>query len=103
MTDAHRGYLGLEDDYVHAIVDHAIEHVTHTVVHTNVLENYWSLLKRTIKGTYVAIDAPHLEAYIDEQTFRFNHRKDNDGGRFETAVKNVNGKRITFKELIGRD
>lgn len=97
-TDAWRGYVGLSPQYVHAIVDHAVEYVNGHV-HTNGIENFWSLLKRTIKGTYVAVDVPHLDAYLDEQAFRFNERKDSDAGRFVKVLGGVNGKRLTYKQL----
>ena len=72
-------------------------------VHTNHVENFWSLLKRTFKGTYVSVDPVHLSRYLDEQAFRFNERKDNDGGRFRKVVSQVTGRRITYRELIGDD
>ncbi len=97
-TDAHSGYTGLSAEYAHGVVDHAIEYVRENVT-TNGLENFWSLLKRTIKGTYVAIGVPHLGAYLDEQAFRFNSRKDNDAGRFVKVVGAVDGKRLTYKQL----
>ena len=98
-TDAWRGYIGLNPEYVHMIVDHAVEYVNGHV-HTNGIENFWSLLKRTIKGTYVAVDVPHLDVYLAEQVFRFNERKDSDAGRFVNILGKVNGKRLTYKELI---
>lgn len=101
-TDALKSYLGLSDAYTHETVDHAIEFVRGNV-HTNNVENFWSLLKRTLKGTYVSVDPAHLSRYLDEQAFRFNERKDVDGGRFRTVVSHVAGKRITYKELIGDD
>ena len=67
-------------DYTHETIDHAIEFVRDHV-HTNNIENFWSLLKRTLKGTYVSVDPVHLNRYLDEQTFRFNERDDKDGGR----------------------
>lgn len=77
-------------------------------VHTNGLENFWSLLKRTLRGTYVAVEPFHLERYLDEQMFRFNNRatKDNpltDSDRFVAALAQVAGKRLTYKELTGKD
>jgi transposase-like protein len=99
FTDAHGGYSGLDAEYMHAIVDHAVEYVRDNV-HTNGLENFWSLLKRMIRGTYVAIDVPHLDAYLDEQSFRYNHRKDTDQGRFLTVLSMIAGKRLTYKDLI---
>jgi transposase-like protein len=101
-TDALKSYLGLSDAYTHETVDHAIEFVRSNV-HTNHVENFWSLLKRTLKGTYVSVDPMHLSRYLDEQAFRFNERKDVDGGRFRTVVSQVAGKRLTYKELIGDD
>ncbi len=68
ITDTHGAYRGLSDEYMHEIVNHAYEYVRGNV-HTNSLENFWSLLKRTLKGTYVAVDVPHLDAYLDEQCF----------------------------------
>lgn len=101
FTDAHAGYQGLGAEYVHAVVDHAVEYVREHVIHTNSLENFWSLLKRSIKGTYVSVDIAHLDAYLDEQAFRFNERKGNDTARFEKTLSSVVGKRLTYKELIG--
>lgn len=98
-TDAHSGYTGLAADYGHEIVNHMHEYVRENV-HTNGIENHWSLLKRTIKGTYVAIEVPHLPRYLDEQTFRFNNRKDDDVGRFVKAASLVAGKTITYEKLI---
>ena len=100
-TDALLSYKGLDSDYVHAAVDHAIEYVRDNV-HTNGLENFWTLLKRTIKGTYVSINAEHLNSYLDEQSWRFNERKLTDGERFSTVAKALCGKRLTYEQLIGR-
>jgi hypothetical protein len=72
-------------------------------VHTNGMENFWALFKRAVKGTYVSIEPFHLNAYVVEETFRFNVRKDKDGGRFRKVLGNVTGKRLTYKELIGDD
>ncbi|MGH6736857.1 MAG: IS1595 family transposase [Acidobacteriota bacterium] len=101
-TDAWAGYRGLSPDYVHEVVDHAVEYARGTV-HTNGLENFWSLLKRTIKGTYVSVEPFHLFRYLDEQAFRFNEREDNDGGRFRIVLSSVTGKRLTYRQLIGDD
>lgn len=65
------------------------------------MENFWSLFKRALKGTYVSVEPAHLNAYVVEQTFRFNERKDVDGGRFRKVLANVVGKRLTYKELTG--
>ena len=72
-------------------------------VHTNGLENFWSLLKRTIKGTYVSVEPFHLHRYLDEQSFRFNERKDDDKGRFLKGVSGIFGKRLCYKTLTGQD
>lgn len=101
-TDKWLGYRGLTAEYKHEIVDHGIEYVR-GLVHTNGLENFFSLLKRTIKGTYVSVDPFHMFRYLDEQTFRFNFRKENDGFRFAHVVSTIMGKRLTYKNLIGAD
>lgn len=103
-TDALRSYTGLAEDFNHKVVDHA-ECYVKDGVHTNGLENYWCLLKRTIKGTYVSVEPFHLFRYLDEQNFRFNERKDKDGdkGRFLTAMAGIIGKRLTWNKLTGGD
>jgi transposase-like protein len=98
FTDAHRGYVGLHSDFTHEVIDHAYEYVRGQV-HTNGMENFWSLLKRAVKGTYVAVDAFHLDAYLAEQAFRYNERKDNDGERFVKTLQGVTGKRLNYSEL----
>jgi transposase-like protein len=106
-TDALASYQGLAPDYVHEAVDHAVEYVRGNV-HTNGLENYWSLLKRCIRGTYVSVEPFHLFRYLDEENFRYNERKhDNgdvkhDGERFIDVVGSMGGKRLTYKKLIGK-
>jgi transposase-like protein len=105
-TDALLSYEGLASDYAHQVVDHATQYVDGRV-HTNGLENFWALLKRGISGTYVSVEPFHLFRYLDEQMFRFNNRatKDNpltDADRFDLAVRNIVGKRITFAELTGK-
>ena len=99
-TDALKSYEGLADEYTHEVVDHA-QTYARGKVHTNSLENFWSLLKRTIKGTYVSVEPFHLFRYLDEQAFRFNERKDNDQGRFLKAIAGIVGRRLTYKALIG--
>jgi transposase-like protein len=96
------GTRGWRDAYTHAAVDHAIAYVDGQV-HTNGLENFWSLLKRTIKGTYIAVDPFHLFRYLDEQAYRFNNREENDLGRFVGVLRDVIGKRLTYAELISAD
>lgn len=101
-TDAFAGYKGLHWDFVHKVIDHA-EAYARGIVHTNGLENFWSLLKRSIKGTYVSIAPFHLFRYLDEQTFRFNERKDTDQGRFEKLVSLIVGKRVEYAALTGQE
>jgi transposase-like protein len=106
-TDEFTGYLNLAaQDYVHETVNHAREYVRGQV-HTQGIENFWSLLKRGLTGTYVAVEPFHLDRYIDEQVFRFNTRatKDNpltDADRFALAVSQMTGKRLTYAELTGK-
>ena len=102
-TDALLSYNGLEGDYAHKVVDHAVQYVDGRV-HTNGLENYGSLLKRGISGTYVSVEPFHLFRYLDEQSFRYNNRKDlNDGQRFELAMSQVANKRLTYSQLTDKD
>lgn len=98
-TDALRSYNGLNADYVHQVIDHAREYVRGSV-HTNGLENFWSLLKRMLRGTYVSVEPYHLFRYLDEQAFRFNFREENDATRFLKAVGSIFGKRLTYSQLI---
>ncbi|HRV81336.1 MAG: IS1595 family transposase [Planctomycetes bacterium] len=99
-TDALASYSGLAPDYTHHVIDHAEEYVRGNV-HTNGIENFWSLLKRGLKGTYVSVEPFHLFRYIDEQAFRFNFRKLDDGGRFLAACSRIIGRRLTYQQLIG--
>jgi len=108
FTDQHVGYDGLNDlrNFTHRTVNHLTEYVSGRV-HTQGIENFWSLLKRGLNGTYVAVEPFHLDAYVDEQVFRFNNRgtKDRpmtDSDRFHKAVGMIVGKRITFAELTGK-
>jgi transposase-like protein len=98
-TDALGSYRDLGDAYAHEVIDHAEEYVRGKV-HTNGLENFWSLLKRAIKGTYVNVEPFHLDRYIDEQAFRYNSRKANDAARFVRLLAGIVGKRVTYAELI---
>jgi transposase-like protein len=101
FTDALKSYEGL-DEFQHEVIDHAVEYVRGEV-HTNGLENFWSLLKRGIHGTYVSVEPFHLFRYLDEQAFRYNNRKGlNDGQRFDIAVRRIVGKRLTWNQLTGR-
>jgi transposase-like protein len=101
FTDELKSYTGLAVDYQHEVINHAESYVRGKV-HTNGLENFWSLFKRAIKGTYVSTQPFHLFRYMDEQTFRFNHRSDNDGGRFMRVLRNVLGQRVTYRALTGK-
>jgi transposase-like protein len=101
-SDAFRSYIGLNDTYVHGVIDHAEAYVDGQV-HTNGLENFWSLLKRALKGTYVSVEPFHLFRYLDEQAFRFNNRTLSDAARFAITAASVFGKRLTFNALTGKD
>jgi transposase-like protein len=105
-TDALQSYNGLAREYAHKVVDHAEQYVDGQV-HTNGLENFWSLLKRGISGTYVSVEPFHLFRYLDEQVFRYNNRgnrenKVTDADRFNLAVSKIIGKRLTFASLTGK-
>jgi len=102
FTDELKSYEGLEYDYQHAVINHAIEYVKGNV-HTNRMENFWSLFKRGLRGTYISVDPFHLFRYIDEQAFRFNYRKDmTDSDRSHLAASQIVGKRLTYAELTGK-
>ena len=101
-TDALKSYEGL-DEFQHQVVDHAVRYVDGKI-HTNGLENFWSLLKRGLNGTYVSVEPFHLFRYLDEQSFRYNNRKDvDDYGRFMLALSQITGKRLTYEHLTGKD
>jgi transposase-like protein len=103
-TDQHVGYdkLSATNLFVHKTVNHMTEYVRGEV-HTNGIENFWSLLKRTLKGTYVAVEPFHLDRYVTEQVFRFNNcgKKMTDASRFEKVLGNIAGRRLTYAELAG--
>jgi len=99
-SDALKSYDGLAGEFEHQVIDHAIAYVDGQV-HTNGMENFWSLLKRGIRGTYVSVEPYHLFRYVDEQAFRFNNRKLTDAERFDSVMSQVVGKRLTYEELIG--
>jgi transposase-like protein len=106
-TDGATGYDRLKaNDFIHETVTHVEEYVRGQV-HTQGIENFWSLLKRGLKGTYVAVEPFHLDAYVDEQVFRYNNRatRENpleDSDRFMLAVSQIVGKRLTYAELTGK-
>jgi transposase-like protein len=104
-TDFLLSYEGLAGEYAHKVVDHAVEYVRDNVVHTNGLENYWALLKRTISGTYVSVEPFHLFRYLDEQAYRFNNRDKEltDFDRFKLAASQMLGKRLTWNEATGKN
>ncbi len=100
-TDALKSYDGLTE-FEHQVIDHAVQYVDGKI-HTNGLENFWSLLKRGINGTYVSVEPFHLFRYLDEQAFRYNNRKNmNDSDRFSLAVSQIVGKRLTYAEVTGK-
>jgi transposase-like protein len=101
-TDELLSYDGLNNDYVHSVIDHAERYVDGQI-HTNGCENFWSLLKRALKGTYVSVEPFHLFRYLDEQAFRFNNRKLSDAARFALTAASVFGKRLTFNALTAAD
>jgi len=105
-TDAAASYDRFSKEYVHEVVTHAVEYVKGQV-HTQGIDNFWSLLKRTLRGTYVAVEPFHLDRYLDEQVFRFNNRATrdnplNDADRFALAMSQVAGKRLTYAQLTGK-
>jgi transposase-like protein len=102
-SDALKSYEGLSDEYQHAVIDHAVEYVNGQV-HTNTMENFWSLLKRGLHGTYISVEPFHLFRYIDEQAFRYNNRRNmDDSDRFDLAVRQIVGKRLTWAAVTGQD
>jgi transposase-like protein len=101
-TDALKSYDGLSRSYIHEAIDHATEYVRGNV-HTNGIENFWSLFKRMLGGTYVQVAPFHLQRYVDEEVFRFNQRKDKDAGRFDDVMAHVAGRRLTWRQLCQVD
>jgi transposase-like protein len=100
-TDSWQPYKGLLDDFDHATVDHAEKYVDGQV-HTNGIENFWSLLKRGLHGTYVSVEPFHLFRYLDERLFTYNLRDRSDYGRFETVVRAAAGRRLTYAEATAK-
>ena len=106
-TDEWSAYFGLSAEYAHKVINHADAYVDGQV-HTNGLENFWSLLKRSLKGTYVSVEPFHLFRYLDEQMFRYNHRGTSkvpvsDCERFRLALSGVLGRRVTYQQLTGKE
>lgn len=102
ITDELLSYDALNSDYAHKVINHAEQYVDGHV-HTNRMENFWSLLKRSIKGTYVSVEPFHLFRYLDEQSFRYNERKDTDVERFHKVLGSVAGKRLTWNTLTSQE
>ena len=107
-TDSAVAYELLHNRYVHEWVNH-MERYVNGRVHTNGLENFWSLFKRNLRGTYVSVEPFHLERYLGEQVFRFNNRggkkaeeRVSDADRFVLAMSRVNGKHLTYAQLTGK-
>lgn len=107
-TDELKSYFQLQGDYVHGIINHS-EMYVNGQIHLNGLENFWSLLKRGLGGTYVSVEPFHLFRYVDEQAFRYNHRKHADGSkfteeeRFSSLCDQIVGRRVTYKQLTGKE
>lgn len=101
-TDCHGGYRLLSIGYKHKTINHSQEYVNGDI-HTNTIENYWSVLKRGLKGTYIRAYGQHLDRYIAEQSFRYNNRKESDADRFQKVLQSIGGKRLTYDQLTGGD
>ena len=102
FTDDLRSYDGLNAEYVHQTINHAQEYVKGRI-HTNGVENFWSLLKRGIHGTYISVEPYHLFRYVDEQSFRYNERKTTDGDRSQHVCRKIVGRRLTWDKLTGKE
>jgi transposase-like protein len=108
MTDEFTGYYDLGSEYDHQFVNH-LERYVDGQVHTNGIENFWSLLKRQLHGTYISVEPFHLFRYVDEQAFRYNTRKDDygakisDAARFAEAMSRIDSHRLTYSQLTGKD
>ncbi len=100
-TDAWHSYKGLDEDFVHEVIDHAERYVDGRV-HTNGIENFWSLVKRGLHGTYISVEPYHLFRYLDERVFTYNLRDHTDYGRFEAVLGAVAGRRLTYAEVTGQ-
>jgi transposase-like protein len=107
-TDELKSYFGLCADYEHDVINHT-EMYVNGQIHTNGLENFRSLLKRDLGGTYVSVEPFHLFRYVDEQAFRYNHRKDEQGNvisdyeRFKVLLSQIVGRRLTYQQLTGKE
>jgi hypothetical protein len=92
----------MDEEFTHSVTNHLEAYVDRNI-HTNGMENFWSLLKRTLHGTYVSVEPFHLFRYVDEQAFRFNDRDMNDAERFVCGMRHVVGRRLTYAALTGKD
>lgn len=101
FSDELKSYNGLAADYKHEVINHAVEYARGNV-HTNTMENFWSLVKRQLHGTYVSVEPFHLFRYLDEQSFRYNGRKLTDADRFSIVCSQVAGRRLTWDRLTGK-
>ena len=102
FSDELKSYAGLAADFRHAVINHAVEYANGTI-HTNTMENFWSLVKRQLHGTYISVEPYHLFRYLDEQSFRYNGRKLTDAERFAFALSHAAGRRLTWNRLTGKD
>jgi hypothetical protein len=100
FTDAWPAYKDLSIGFIHRFIDHVDAYVRGHI-HINGIENFWSLLKRGLKGTYVNVEPFHLHRYVEEQAFRYNERLGKDADRFITALRGIIGRRLTYKGLTG--
>lgn len=100
-TDEHAGYRHLGRTYEHGVVRHSAGEYVNGSHHTNGIEGFWALLKRSIKGTYISVEPTHLGRYVDEHVFRYNHRRGTDADRFAAAVRGIGGRRLTYAALTG--
>jgi transposase-like protein len=101
-TDQLKSYQGLEDDYIHEVINHSEEYVRGHI-HTNGIENFWSLFKRVLYGTHHSVDPVHLDRYLAENVQRFNTRELRDDTRFKKMAGSVVGRRITYRQLTGKE
>jgi transposase-like protein len=101
FTDELTSYEGLTQNFLHQVFNHAEAYVNGHI-HTNGIENFWSLFRRCLKGTYFSVMPFHLFRYVDEEAFRFNNRKATDQIRFLAVSQSIVGRRLTYKNLIGQ-
>lgn len=101
-SDDYPAYRALDNKYIHVSVNHSEGEYVNGEVHSNTIENYWSLVKRMLKGTYIHVEDFHLDRYLDEQGMRYNMRKETEHNRFAEVVAGTIGRRLTYKELTGK-